>query len=139
VSFNLAAVFVGGVVWLESLDGRPLAREQVKLIHAMARAIKGEVTPPKIAQFDWPMHNSRQLDQGVVAARDALAAFLLRHVEEQQCDTVVALGEAGAGFVDGAKLGSITLATTRSTIEMLEDPSCKRQVWADLQSLASRG
>jgi hypothetical protein len=138
VRFNLAAVFVGGVVWLESLDGRPLAREQVKLIHAMARAIRGDVAAPSIAQFDWPMHTSRQLDQGADAAKDALAAFILRHAQEQQCEVVVALGETAAGFIDSAQLATVTLAVTRSTFEMLEDPACKRQVWSDLQSLTRR-
>jgi hypothetical protein len=138
VRFNLAAVFVGDVAWLESLDGRPLAREQVKLIHAMARAMRGDVAAPLIAQFDWPMHSSRQLDQGVDAAKDALAAFILRHAQEQQCEAVVALGETAAGFIDSAQLGTVTFTVTRSTVEMLEDPTCKRQVWSDLQSLTRR-
>ncbi|WP_165787205.1 hypothetical protein [Pseudohalioglobus lutimaris] len=126
------------MAWLESLEGLPLASEQIRLIHAMARAIKGEVAAPKVAQFDWPMHSSRQLDQGADAARAALAAFLLRHIEEQHCRAVVMLGEAGAGFVDTGQLGAITHVHTCSTIEMLEKPACKRQVWSDLQPLTLR-
>lgn len=139
VSFNMAAVFAGGVAWLEALEGRPLAREQVKLIHAMARAINGDVAVPKVAQFDWPMHSSRQLDQGLDAARAALAAFLLRHIEEQDCRGLVSLGEVGAEFIDREQLAGVTCVTTLSTFAMLESPARKKQVWSDLQPLALRG
>jgi hypothetical protein len=139
VRFNLVAVFVGGAAWLESLDDRPLASEQVKLIHAMARAIHREAATPKVAQFEWPMHNSRQLDQGADAARAALSAFLMRHIEEQKCRALVSLGEAAAEYVNTAALGEITHVTTHSTIDMLEKPACKRQVWSDLQAIVLRG
>lgn len=136
IKLNLAAIFVGGIAWLESLDGRPLAKDQVRLVHAMARALGGSIATPKVAQFDWPMHNSRQLDQGGDAARAALAAFLQRHIDEQDCKAIVSLGAGGAEYVDSAQLDAIPRVTTHSTLEMLENPGCKRQVWSDLQAIS---
>jgi hypothetical protein len=138
VRANLVAVFAGGVAWLESLQGRPLATEQLKLVQAMARAVHGEAATPKVAQFDWPMHSNHQLDQGIAAARAAAAAFLRRHIDEQKCRAVVLLGQGGAEFVDLAQLGDIACVTTLSTVEMLEAPAAKRRVWSDLQAIVLR-
>lgn len=138
VRFSLAAVFAGGIAWVESLGDRPLAREQVQLIQGMARAVHGTSATPKVAQFDWPIHNNPQLDQGESAARAGVLAFLLRHIEEQKCRGLVVLGEDAALYVDAGGLGAMSLVTTLSTLQMLEQPASKRQVWADLQPLVLR-
>ena len=138
VRFSLVAVFAGGIAWVESLDNRPLAREQVQLIRGMARAVHGSAENPRVAQFDWPMHNNPQLDQGVEAAKAGLSAFLLRHIDEQKCRAVVTLGAASAALVPAGQLGDVNRVDTHSTIEMLENPACKRQAWNDLLPLVLR-
>ncbi|TGD71182.1 hypothetical protein E4634_19425 [Mangrovimicrobium sediminis] len=134
VRFSLAAVFCGGLAWVELLPGRPLAREQVKLIHAMARAVGDAAQTPLTAQFDWPMHTNQQFDLGVDAARDSVAAFLARQLQEQQCRALVLLGEECLPYIGG--LGDVLVVKTRSTVQMFEEPACKRQVWRDLRVLA---
>ncbi|RLQ21694.1 hypothetical protein DWB85_11820 [Seongchinamella sediminis] len=138
VRFRLAAVFCGGIAWVESLGDRPLAREQVQLIQGMARAVHGSADTPKVAQFDWPIHNNPQLDQGEAAARAGVLAFLQRHIEEQKCRGLVILGEDAAAYVDAGGLGALPRVATLSTLQMLEQPAGKRQVWADLQPLVLR-
>jgi len=138
VRFSLAAVFAGGIGWVESLAGRPLAREQVQLIQGMARAVRGKADTPKVAQFDWPIHNNPQLDQGEAAARAGVLAFLLRHIEEQKCRGLVVLGEDAATYVDADGLGDLSRVCTLSTLQMIEQPAGKRQVWSDLQPLVLR-
>ena len=138
VRFNLVAVFTGGIAWVESLDDRPLATEQVQLIRGMARAVHGEASNPRVAQFDWPITNNPQLDQGVEAAKAGVSAFLQRHIEEQKCRALVILGANCSALVPTAQLGGINHVTTCSTLEMLEKPGSKKQVWADLQSLVLR-
>ena len=135
VRFSLAAVFSGGIAWVESLDGRPLAKEQVQLVRGMARAVHGEVGSPRVAQLDWPIHNNPQLDQGLEAAKAGVAAFLLRHIEEQKCRALVVMGENSRSLLPSALLGDISRVDTLSTVEMLQNPDCKKQVWADLQSI----
>ncbi len=139
VRFSLAAVFCGGLAWVELLPGRPLAREQVRLIHAMARAVGDAAQTPLTAQFDWPMHTNQQFDLGVDAARDSVSAFLARHLQEQQCRALVLLGEECLPYVGDQGLGAVRVVKTRSTVQMFEDPACKRQVWRDLRVLADGG
>ena len=138
VRVSLAAVFCAGIAWVESLDDRPLAREQVHLIRAMARAVHDGPASPKVAQFDWPIHNNPQLDQGESAAKAALAAFIQRHIDEQKCRALVVLGKDTGALFEGAQLGGITRVVTHSTLQMIEQTAVKRQVWADLQPLVLR-
>lgn len=136
VRFSLAAVFAGGIAWVELLEDRPLAREQVQLVAAMARALRGPAAAPQVTQFDWPTHNNPQLDRGREAARDALAAFLGRHLEERGCSSLVMLGSACEQFVVVEQLPGLRVVRTRGTLEMLADAGCKRLVWRDLRVLA---
>ena len=138
VRFRLAAIICGGIAWVESLGERPLAREQVQLVRGMARAVHGSADTPKVAQFDWPIHNNPQLDQGKEAATAALTAFMLRHVEEQKCRALVILGGDASDLFAGAETGQLARIETCSTVQMIEQPGHKRQVWADLQPLVLR-
>ncbi|MFV8820092.1 hypothetical protein [Haliea sp. E17] len=136
VHFSLAAIFAGDIAWVEVLDGNPLAREQVQLVAAMARALRGAQSSPQTTQFDWPTHSNRQLDRGLGSARDALAAFLGRHLETRNCRHLVMLGEACARYIDVEKLPGTRILQTCSTLDMLAEPRHKRQVWQDLRKLA---
>jgi hypothetical protein len=138
VRFSLVAVFCGGIAWVESLNGRPLAKEQVQLVRGMTRAVCGEAGSPRIAQLDWPIHNNPQLDQGEEAAKAGVAAFLLRHIEEQKCRALVILGADCGALVPSTPLSGINRVETCSTVQMLEEPGCKQQVWADLQPIVLR-
>lgn len=138
VRFSLAAVFSGGIAWVESLGDKPLAKEQVQLIRGMARALHGKADTPKVAQFDWPIHSNPQLDQGTSAARAAVSAFLLRHVEEQKCRGLVILGEDAGSIIDMTGLARLARVATLSTLQMIEQPASKRQVWEHLQPLVLR-
>ena len=138
VRFSLAAIFCGGIAWVESLGERPLAKEQVQLIRAMARAVHGSADTPKVAQFDWPVHNNPQLDQGKDAASAALTAFILRHIDEQKCRALVVLGDDATDLFTGAETGGLSRIETCSTVQMIEQPGHKRRVWADLQPLVLR-
>ena len=138
VRFSLAAIFVGQIAWIETLDSNPLAKEQVQLIHAMARAVSGEVGRPDVTQFDWPTHQNHQLDLGQEAARAGVAGFLQRQIEQRKCRGLVLLGKACEARVPLAKLGAINAVVTESTLAMLREPARKRQVWQDLQPLVLR-
>jgi hypothetical protein len=146
--FSLATIVAGGWLWVEELQGIPLAREQVQLVQSMANALQQadggqpsgqeDVTSrPDIAQFDWPMHNNQQLDLGEAAARAALASFLGRKIEQQRLGLVL-LGPASARRVQVAELACPRVALSYSTVAMLDDPSLKRPVWTELKSILRR-
>lgn len=138
VRFSLAAIFVGHVAWIEELDGNPLATEQVQLVHAMARAISGEVQRPDVTQFDWPTHQNHQFDLGSEAAVAGVAGFLQRQIDQRKCRALVLLGKPCEARISLEQLGGISTVITDSTLAMLAEPSRKRQVWQDLQPLVLR-
>lgn len=135
---NLAVILAGRWLWLEDLEGRPLASEQVQLARAMAHALAfaGGAGPPEaeIAHFDWPVHNNRQLDNSEAAAKASLTAFLERRLQRGGCDGIVLLGEACRSRV-GTETLNVPVVVTVSTAQMLAHPELKRRAWADLQHL----
>jgi hypothetical protein len=147
--FSLCIIAAGDWLWLEDLHGMPLTTEQVQLVQAMAQALvlsgaSGSVNPraanavqaakPVIAQFDWPIHNNRQLDQGEDAARASVAAFVSRKLEEHGCRGLVLLGQASVQRVPLAAIATVAVSTA-SSADILANPAIKPQVWRDLQPL----
>jgi len=135
---NLAVICAGRWLWLEDLEGRPLATEQVQLLRAMAYALAfaGGAGPPEagISHFDWPVHNNRQLDNSEAAAKASLTAFLERRLQRGGCDGIVLLGEACQSLVSTETL-NVPVVATVSTAQMLARPALKRRAWIDLQRL----
>lgn len=142
VTFSLAALVAGRILWLESLGEMPLASEQVSLVQAMAHALErcvaasqaGAAQRPEIARFDWPMHQNQQLDNSREAALAGLTAFMQRRIEQHQCRAVVMLGSATAQWVAGAAL-DVPVVQSLSTRQMIEDAASKAQVWRELSPL----
>jgi hypothetical protein len=145
--FSLAAVTCGGWLWLEELEGAPLAAEQLQLLQAMADALamiarndagdRGDRGPARAVstRFDWPIHTNQQLDLGEDAARASLAAFIQRKLEQPDCNGLILLGRACEARVPLAQLACPRLACTASTSEMLRNPLLKKQAWRDLRPL----
>ncbi len=145
--FSLAAMIAGDWLWLEELNGLPLATEQVQLVQAMARALQratgqDEDLPglarPQVVQFDWPMHNNPQLDLGVQAARAGVAGFIERKLEQYHCRGLILLGASCKARVPVDELGDTPVTATLGTAAMLADPQLKKQAWHDLLALAAR-
>ncbi len=147
--FSLSAIVAGQWLWLEELDGSALATAQVQLVQAMAQALlrsrgagtdnTGPVSAtsaarPDIAQFDWPLHSNRQLDQGEGAARASVAAFVGRRLEQCGCRGLVLLGQACSRRVSLSQV-AVPAVSVASSAEILADPALKRKVWRDLQPL----
>ena len=150
--FSLTAIVAGDWLWLEELDDMPLTMEQVRLVQAMAGALKlvqgdsqaqGEgVAPsparPEVAQFDWPIHTNHQLDLGEEAAQAAVAGFVGRKLEQFGCRGLVLLGQGCAVRMPVGELNKHTVSTA-SSAEILARPTLKAQVWRDLRPLAGKG
>ena len=129
--FCLAVLHAGDQLWIEELVDAVLAREQVELVAAMARALAHPLVQdekPGVAQFDWPLHGNTQLDLGPGEAASALAGFLNRQLGERAPARLVCLGAAAAQRVGRLELACphIELPSTR---EMLDDPLLKRRAW----------
>jgi hypothetical protein len=134
VRFRLAAVVAGGALWLEELGDSPLAREQVALVHAMARACGWAVEAPRVQQFAWPLHRNPQLDQGAAAAAAALQAFLARLVGEAGLGRILLLGSSARELAAQLTL-PVPAASLPSTRSMLAGAAAKREAWLVLREL----
>lgn len=142
VRMRIAAQVCGGYLWLEDLGDLPLASEQVALVAAMAHALSvatglgsdESIARPDLAQFDWPMHNNRQLDNSEEAARAGLAAFVGRRIEQHTCRGLIVLGSACAAWIADSDYACPVVQTV-STGQMLADPAAKPGVWQDLRAL----
>ncbi len=138
VRFSMAAVVAGGYLWLEEVPRGVIPSDAVALIRAMAAAVQGDDAAPEVAQFDWPLHNNRQLDQGEDAARAALGSFLQRRIEGHACQAVMLLGEDAARRLEAISLPDIPRQPLPATAEMLENPALKARAWSVLKPLCRR-
>lgn len=133
--FSIAAVSIGGWLWLEELPQRVVSRDQVHLMRAMVRALgleEGELT---VSQFDWPIHNNAQLDLTEEAACAALGGFVYNKIEKGHSKGLVILGATTAKKLNVSQLGIKRCVTTLSTAAMLTTPELKKQTWIELQQV----
>lgn len=135
-AFHMAAVVVGGCLWLDTLPAPTLPTAQLKLIQAMAHAVTGRYDQPTVTRFDWPLHGNRELDLGPGAAAAALTSFVQRQLQQHQCRGLVLLGQGSAERLQGAQLPDIVVvAVPLGTAELLAQPLRKREAWQALESL----
>jgi hypothetical protein len=137
--FSLVAISCGGWLWLEEQDNADRLPDQLMLVQSMALALgmitTDVATRASSAQFDWPIHNNRQLDQGEEAARSSVSGFLQRKLEQLRCHGLVLLGAECEGRLALNQLDCAQVLRTVSTAQMLRNPSLKRQAWQDLHPL----
>jgi hypothetical protein len=133
--FSVAAVISGGRLWIEDLGTEALSMEQVQLMVAVGRALSHpecDRSAPRVAQFDWPMHDNPQLDLGPGEARAALHSFLLRQLQEQGCEALMCVGPAAAARIDEADF-PVPVQCLPDSRALLEDPAGKRRLWSQLR------
>lgn len=136
IRFRLASVVFAGRLWIEDLGDGALATEQLQLIGAIARALVHPEVPqgaPRVAQFDWPMHQNQQLDLGADEASASLHGFLLRQLDEYGCVELMCFGEAAQQRLAGMRM-SCALRKLPATQTLLGQPQLKRQLWQTLRS-----
>lgn len=130
---SLLIVVTDDVLWIEQLDDHLLRKEQLQLVVAMARAIRGSTVNCEHQQFEWPPAGGLTFSQedGLTAM---LSGFLQRMVTDHRSQLVIQLGSVDV-------LPSLPLAVHRvpSSLTMLQDPLTKRQAWSTLKSLVIAG
>lgn len=135
--FSVAALVAGGRLWVEDLGELPLAREQVALITAIARALvhpEGVPAKPPLAQFDWPLSDNPQLDHGEEEARAALQGFLQRLLREHDCSELMCCGSVAQSRLPPAGELPVAVRLLPSSRELLDSPTRKRSLWQELCS-----
>jgi hypothetical protein len=133
--FCVAVSFAGGLLWLDEILQAPVGPEYAQLLGAIVLALGRDNAAPLVYQFNWPLHDNAQLDQGADAAREGLLGFVNRKLSETPCEAVVLMGEVAQKRIVPADLQVKRQVHTVSAWQMLRAPELKPLAWQDLQPL----
>jgi len=126
---SLLLVTSGDVLWVEVLEDQLLRQEQLQLIAAMARAIRGASVRCAHQQFDWPPAAG-----SAIAASDGmegmLSGFLHRLTSDHATRYIVKLG--ASEVIPASDLPTHQIP---SSLEMLREGSLKQSAWSVLKPL----
>ena len=119
------------ILWVEVLEDQLLRTEQLQLIAAMARAVRGTAVRCAHQQFNWPPvgESAVKVAGGI---EDMLSGFLQRLIGDHAIQHLVQLGTCEV-------LPNIDLQIhrTHSSLDMLRDGSLKQSAWSVLKQLRS--
>ena len=127
---SLLMVTSGDVLWMEVLEDQLLRQEQLQLIAAMARAIRGPSVRCQHQQFDWPPAGQSALAAAQGGMADVLSGFLQRLTSDHGTELMVLLGPCEC--LPGSSLPSHVIP---SSLDMLRDGALKQTAWGTLKPL----
>ena len=127
--FSLLFVTSDDVLWVEVLEDQLLRQEQLQLIAAMARAIRGASVRCAHQQFDWPPAAGSAI---AVAGGmdDMLSGFLQRLTSDHVTRHIVQLGAC-----EVLPASDLPVHEIPSSLEMLREGSLKQSAWSVLKPL----
>jgi hypothetical protein len=128
---SLLIVVTGDVLWIEQLQDQLLRKEQLHLIAAMGRAIRGPSVNCEHQKFDWPPDGAFKLTQAD-GLQEMLSGLLQRMATDHQSQLVIELGS-----IDVLPPLDLAVHCIPSSLAMLQDPSTKRTAWSILKSLVA--
>jgi hypothetical protein len=131
---SLLMAITGDVLWIETLEDQLLRREQLQLIGAMARAIRGPDVRTTHQQFDWPPRSGPALSAQSGGLAGMLTGFLQRLMTDHDAHMIIQLGPVASLPALPAPVYELP-----STLAMLREGACKRSAWAVLKPLQQRG
>ena len=129
----------------KGLPGNINPNDYLQLLKNMLFALGAGKQQVSIDAFVWPMVKSNTVDQGEVAARQTLEAFLAKQIEQLGAKYLLLMGDDAARYscseqltkgqlVAQSNLG-IKIIHTLSASDMLQNALLKRDVWQHLQPL----
>ena len=126
---SLLLVTSGDVLWVEVLEDQLLRQEQLQLIAAMARAIRGASVRCAHQQFDWPPATGSAIAASG-GMEGMLSGFLHRLTSDHATRHIVQLGACEA-----LPATDLPIHRVPSSLEMLRDGSLKQSAWSILKPL----
>lgn len=130
---SLVMVTSADILWIEVLEDQLLRKEQLQLIAAMARAVRGTNVHCAHQQFDWPPAHQSALSNAKGGMSDMLKGFTQRLVRDRATKQMVLMGPCHCLPDTGLPLLEIP-----SSLSMLRDGSLKQQAWDVLKPLRAR-
>jgi len=128
-SLSLLLVTSGDLLWVEVLEDRLLRQEQLQLIVAMARAIRGASVRCAHQQFDWPPAAGSAIAASG-GLEGMLAGFVQRLTGDHATRHIVQLGDC-----EVLPASDLPIHQVPSSLEMLREGSLKQSAWSVLKPL----
>ena len=126
---SLLLVTSGDVLWVEVLEDQLLRQEQLQLIAAMARAIRGASVRCAHQQFDWPPAAGSAIAASG-GLEGMLSGFLQRLTGDHATRHIVQLGAC-----EVLPASDLPIHHVPSSLEMLREGSLKQSAWSVLKPL----
>ena len=126
---SLLLVTSDDVLWIEVLEDQLLRQEQLHLIAAMARAIRGASVRCAHQQFDWPPSQGSHI-KAAGGLEDMLSGFLQRLIRDHATRHIVQLGDC-----ELLPASDLSIHQIPSSLDMLRDGSRKQDAWSILKPL----
>ena len=149
IRFNLAFLAFGDLLIISELplqDHKTITYPQLRLLKSIRLSLGySAAEPTQTLMMNWPLVENNKIDQGAVAAFEAVQAQLKKQMEKYQPKYVVLMGAAACQYVLGLTqsfdelcgqlIANETLCAviTYGVNELLKVPSLKLSAWQDLQ------
>jgi hypothetical protein len=114
--------------------------DYLRMLGNLLFALQGGTANPTLEVFAWPMAKTNpRLDQSATAAREALAGYLQKHIDQRAVHTVLVLGDAARSWAAPAlqQNNALRCAVSVSAWLCLREPQVKRQLWQDVRHLVA--
>ena len=129
-SLSLLMVVSDDVLWVEQLEDQLLRQEQLRLIAAMARGIRGAEVRCTHQQFDWPPAGQVSPAGTQHNLREMLSGYLRRLTSDHAIGHIIHLGPC-------AVLPELEMPVTQmpSSLDLLRDAAKKPRAWEAVKPL----
>ena len=130
---SLVMVTSMDILWVEVLEDQLLRKEQLRLIAAMARAVRTSNVQCAHQQFDWPPAHQSALSNAKGGMPDMLMGLIQRLIRDCATQQIVLMGPC-----DFLPDTGLPLLKIPSSLSMLRDGSIKQQAWDVLKPIRAR-
>ena len=127
---SLVMVTSMDILWVEVLEDQLLRKEQLRLIAAMARAVRSSNVRCAHQQFDWPPAHQSALSNAKGGMPDMLMGLIQRLTRDCATQQIVLMGPC-----DFLPDTGLPLLKIPSSLSMLRDGSLKQQAWDILKPI----
>lgn len=135
--FALSIVLAAGGILL--IDDAPASNADrsayQRLLNNMLPALRPAAAQYVLDIFLWPLTKQSKIPRDAAAAKETLAAYLHKQIQQRAIDTVLLLGEAAQRWCVLESEGDVRLVKSASLLACVRDPALKRPLWNDIRHL----
>ena len=129
-SLSLLMVVSDDLLWIEQLEDQLLRQEQLRLIAAMARAIRGAEVRCTHQQFDWPPTGQDSPAGSQHNLREMLSGYLHRLTVDHAVSHIIRLGPCAV-----LPESEMPVTQSPSSLDLLRDTAKKPIAWEAIKPL----